>query len=586
MKQFQFEYTSVSDLKKDLDKIRISVRGIRQSCMVFHIYSELLSRDTVSEVCKQIKLSFPHALYLGCSTSGNIMNGSFYGSDIVVICTVFEYETTRAEIMQFELSNEAVPSIVDTLTDYVSKNPWVKTIELLTTLRGMSMTEFCEKISNLPPHIKIFGGGAFSPDMGNAACVFSGAGGYSSRGVVFLMTGGDDYHTYTTSIVGWKPLGRVFRVTSAKKNILYELDGKPAFDTYYKYLHIKNNEHFFINSLEFPFIYESEGIMILRAPTACNPDGSLVMTSDIEENVDAHLSFGDPVTILDCVRESGLSIQTFRPDVISVFSCAARRTFWGNEDVSSETVPLDQIAPTFGFYTSGEFLRTGKRLIQHNVTLVLCAQREGDREELTEEEIELYREENFTGRVSMIQRLATFIDAATQELEEANQKLAYTAVTDGLTGLYNRSEIQRRITSTARELGSGDILTLAMIDIDNFKSINDTYGHDEGDCVIRRLSGLLRNISDSASGKITAGRWGGEEFMLMIEGSDAETSRELVEKLRAEFSAITFEKAGNKTFSAGVTQSIFGEDVKTLCMRVDDALYEAKRTGKNKTVIF
>ena len=58
------------------------------------------------------------------------------------------------------------------------------------------------------------------------------------------------------------------------------------------------------------------------------------------------------------------------------------------------------------------------------------------------------------------------------------------------------------------------------------------------------------------------------------------------EKMRAEFSAETFEKAGNRTFSAGVTQAVCGEEVKTLCMRVDDALYEAKRTGKNKTVVF
>ena len=109
-------------------------------------------------------------------------------------------------------------------------------------------------------------------------------------------------HIYTTHIAGWKPLGREFLVTKAQNALLFELDGKPAYDVYYRYLKILNDEHFFFNTLEFPFFYKHNGIDILRAPVHCNEDGTLVMTSDIDENVKARLAYGDPWTILDCVR--------------------------------------------------------------------------------------------------------------------------------------------------------------------------------------------------------------------------------------------------------------------------------------------
>ena len=119
------------------------------------------------------------------------------------------------------------------------------------------------------------------------------------------MIGGEDLHIYTTHIAGWKPLGREFLVTKAQNALLFELDGKPAYDVYYRYLKILSDEHFFFNTLEFPFFYKHNGIDILRAPVYCNEDGTLVMTSDIDENVKARLANGDPWTILDCVRRDG-----------------------------------------------------------------------------------------------------------------------------------------------------------------------------------------------------------------------------------------------------------------------------------------
>ncbi|MBR1555166.1 MAG: diguanylate cyclase, partial [Oscillospiraceae bacterium] len=505
---------------------------------------------------------------------------------ITIICTVTEYPSTCLEMVQMPLNAENAVEMVQSLSAMVSERPWVKGIEMLVTIRGMSMTGFCDELGKLPPEIKIFGGGAFSSDMDNEACVFSKNAEYSTSSVVFLLMGGEDLHLTTMHVTGWKPLGKKFIVTKADGSILYELDGKPAYDAYYKYLNIGNDEHFFSNTLEFPFFYEHNGLNILRAPIASNDDGSLTMTSNMEENVVARIAYGDPRTILEKIRRSGQQIREFQPDMVRVYSCAARRTFWGMDEISKETLPFQSVAPTSGFYTSGEFLRTNGFVNQHNVTLVVAGIREGEPALAESPEFEMHQEE-FSGKVSMINRLATFIEAATEELEQANQKLEFMAVSDGLTKLYNRREIERRIKERLQECNRHPErpLCLIMLDIDNFKQVNDTYGHKEGDNVIIGLSDLFRKGKEKYQTHSSAGRWGGEEFMVLME-HPLDYTLTAAEQIRKDFEAINFaNNVGHRTVSVGVTAFIHGEDSDALCIRVDKALYQAKASGKNKVVV-
>ncbi|MBE6876568.1 MAG: diguanylate cyclase [Ruminococcus sp.] len=585
MKQFQFIYQNQNQFQKELVKLRQWQKTRVTSHIVFQIFSESLERKKIQNICDMIEQELPEALYMGCSSNGNILEGRVE-TEITVICTVTEYPSTRLEMVQMPLNAENAIATVQKLSAIVSERPWVRGIELLVTIRGMSMTGFCDELEKLSQEIKIFGGGAFSSDMDNEACVFSKNGEYSTASVVFLLMGGEDLHITTMHVTGWKPLGKKFLVTKAEGSILYELDGKPAYDAYYKYLNIGNDEHFFNNTLEFPFFYEHHGLNILRAPIASNEDGSLTMTSNMEENVVARIAYGDPRTILENIRRSGQKIREFQPDMIRVYSCAARRTFWGMDEISKETLPFQSVAPTSGFYTSGEFLRTNGFVNQHNVTLVVAGIREGEPELSESPEFEMHQEQ-FSGKVSMINRLATFIEAATEELEQANQKLEFMAVSDGLTRLYNRREIERRIKERLQECTGHPErpLCLIMLDIDNFKQVNDTYGHKEGDNVIVTLSDLFRKGKQKYQTHSSAGRWGGEEFMILMEHSLAETLT-LAEQVRQDFENIEFANGvGHRTVSVGVTAFIPGEDSDALCIRVDKALYQAKTSGKNKVVV-
>lgn len=590
MRQFQIAYKNDESFSNELERIKRWCTVNLAYTSLFRIYSEDMDLDRVKHVCDMIDEIMPDALYFGCTTNANILNGELSKNKIVLSCTVFEYPTTKVEVHQLPFFEETVKDDVRRLRDYCDKNTWVSSVELHATMLGISVRDFCDELSTIREGIQVFGGGAYHPDMDNTTTyVFSKGNEFSLHGIIFLLLGGSDLHTYSTYIAGWKPLTRKFRVTKASGATLYELDGEPAFNFYQKYLNIKKSVDSIIsNTLEFPLFMDYKGVAVLRCPLGLNDDGSLTMATETPEGSDVRIAYGDPATILRSIRHDGQKIADFRPDVIQTFSCAARRAFWGDENVSDETVLFNNIAPTSGFYTSGEFLRVKEGVRNFNITLVIAAMREG--EPKTDAVVDLYdaRLDNIENesRTPLIRRFVSFIEAITAELDEANKKLALASITDGLTKLYNRTEIERRIRSTveegAKKQSSGNV-SLIMIDIDDFKKINDAYGHKEGDQVIIALSDILRKVTNDVSNS-AIGRWGGEEFMVLLPNSNVNEAVELAEKIRKEFTALTYAHAGSQTVSIGVIQAKRGEDADALYSRVDNALYQSKFNGKNMVV--
>lgn len=578
MKQLQFSFRDDAALAAELQKIRQWYRSSLCSAILIQIYTEVLDRRRIESVFDMIKAELPDALIMGCSSNGNIVNGDFSGGSIAVACTLFEYPTTRIELLQYPLAADTQEAVVEALRGEIAKRDWVKAVELLVTIRGMSMTAMCEGLSRLPEDIQVFGGGAFSEDLNDdVACVFSSADGYREKSVVFLLLGGEDLHIESSYVTGWKPLGSYLNVTATDGYILKELNNRPAYETYYKYLHIRNDENFFNNTLEFPFLYRYNGIDIMRAPISSNPDGSLTMTSDMAQNVKARIAYGDPWTILESAWQEGNRLLDFAPECIQVFSCAARRTFWGNNEVGKETEPYQRVAPTSGFYTSGEFLRTGEYVNQHNVTQVIAAMREGDARPRAEQRIAM-EERSFEGKVSMINRMATFIKATTEELEEANRKLSELAVTDALTGLGNKNayfEASRRLDG-AMAAGLADFC-VAVFDLNGLKAINDSYGHECGDIAIADAADILKAVF----GRETLYRIGGDEFIAILEGVDRERVLSLFEKLDAALEeAARTKKAYRVALSMSKGLSVYEPDVdreyREVFRRADDAMYADK----------
>lgn len=166
---------------------------------------------------------------------------------------------------------------------------------------------------------------------------------------------------------------------------------------------------------------------------------------------------------------------------------------------------------------------------------------------------------------------------------EANYKqIELLSITDKLTQLYNRAKIDELFNL---ELGKahryGDALTVILMDLDHFKSVNDNFGHQVGDQVLRDLAGILRR---SVRNTDHLGRWGGEEFIVLLPSTNIDQGRQLAEKLRATIAAHDFAGIGHKTCSFGIAAYRADDDEDTLTKRADDCLYAAKKQGRNRVV--
>lgn len=168
-----------------------------------------------------------------------------------------------------------------------------------------------------------------------------------------------------------------------------------------------------------------------------------------------------------------------------------------------------------------------------------------------------------------------------KELEEANEALKEKSVKDSLTHLYNNRymfELLEKEASHARQYGSH--LSLVMIDIDNFKRVNDVYGHLYGDEVIKKVSATIKSSTRECD---VVGRYGGEEFIVILSDADKHTAISIAERIRQSVEALVFDKGVSITVSIGVSE-LSDENPKYLVGAADINLYKAKRSGKNRVV--
>ena len=182
------------------------------------------------------------------------------------------------------------------------------------------------------------------------------------------------------------------------------------------------------------------------------------------------------------------------------------------------------------------------------------------------------------------------IRARTQDLESSKEELKILAATDPMTKLYNRryfATISDKIFTEAK-LGGNNIV-LIMLDIDNFKKISDTYGHHIGDKVIISVAEILKERTRKSD---IVCRYGGEEYMILLPQGTIEISMKIAENIRELVEQLTIEleheRVLSTTISIGIseTNTLVDSNIEIAINKADNALYEAKRSGKNKVLVY
>lgn len=186
---------------------------------------------------------------------------------------------------------------------------------------------------------------------------------------------------------------------------------------------------------------------------------------------------------------------------------------------------------------------------------------------------------SYVNEVCLIRIYALDITRRKRDEEEIH----LLATTDSLTGIANRREFSAILAREVARAQRYDVpLSLAMYDLDFFKRVNDSFGHDVGDYVLRAVTDLVK---ENIRATDVVARWGGEEFMVLMPQSNMQGARNAAEKLRLTIASHRFDKAGEVTASFGIAAFEPQDDLNSLLKRVDDALYLAKQRGRNRVEI-
>ncbi len=172
------------------------------------------------------------------------------------------------------------------------------------------------------------------------------------------------------------------------------------------------------------------------------------------------------------------------------------------------------------------------------------------------------------------------MDILKEQLQVQNKDLERLSVKDRLTGLYNRMKLDMVLSDEIiRFKRYNNKLSLVILDIDYFKMVNDNFGHQAGDKVLRKTADSLRNNIRAVD---IIGRWGGEEFLVICPETDLAGAKSIAEKLRITIKDQDVAENINVTASFGVAELAVDEEEEDFLRKADSALYRAKENGRNR----
>ena len=545
----------------------------KHSAILVSIFTGWFQESWILTLSAKVHELLPDALIIGSTTSGEIVAGEI--SEFTTLLNVMVFSQTELKLRLVDLSTISAEDAARDLTVTSQAEADLAGIELLIANNDARTYAFLSQLSQCRKELPIFGGVAGSTN--NVSPYVFACDKLLHEGIVAVVFKSQSLQIHVGTSQGWCPLGPWFHITKmANDNVILELDHQPAALVYEKYLAIAP-EDFAKGTLLFPLFLERNGHRMLRLPEQARADGSLKISADCHLGERLRLAYGDPDQILSAARDTQQELLGFAPEAIVLFNCVTRR-FFLQEAANQELLPFEELAPSSGYYTAGEVARSDDGdLSLLNMTLVFVSFSEGEKTPARRETKPTAAKHELSSSMKLVQHLTHFISVVSSELEEL-------ACRDRLTNLFNRGEIESILQRELSDRRQGKrTVSAIMVDLDNFKAINDTYGHDVGDEILIWAAQVMQqNIRRGDA----VGRWGGEEFLIVLPGASSQSALLVAERIRLTFTqGRTLPDGKSITASLGIAEFCEENSYMDCYRKLDSALYQAKQRGKNQSYI-
>ncbi|WP_292661000.1 EAL domain-containing protein [Nitratifractor sp.] len=451
------------------------------------------SQEAVKEIQRLLRERFPHAQVLGTTTDGAIMNAEAVTAGSTVL-SFTQFDRTDLHSVLVKNENNDFKKTGERLAQALVRE---KTRAVIAFTEGLHTNgeNFLLGFNQYAPEISIAGGMAGDNGRLRETFVFT-ANESTSDGAVGVALDNPNLSVYTRYSFNWIPIGKRMVVTKSRGNRVYEIDNKPAYDVYARYLGQEIARRLPASGIEFPLILDRPNATVGRAVTQTFSDGSLSFAGNIPQGEFVRFGVGNAELIRQNGVENAKKLNHHPIESVFIYSCMARRHFMG-EEIESELLPLQALGPASGFFTYGEFFHSHKKTQLLNQSITLLALSESNEKRNAE-----IREAKLLGNTEQdrIKALAHLSNTVSREFENLNLRLQQRiqektneilnqAYTDRLTGLPNRLKL---IHSLHEAIGR----YLVLIDIDNFTSLNDFFGFSVGDSILRSVADSIGSYLD------------------------------------------------------------------------------------------
>ena len=579
MLQRSFEITKSQTLKKVLKSIAQMDEYKAANDRLIVINEPECKRKFIEKELEEIKKVLPEAKIVGMTTLGPLTPQTIAQKNTAISLMLFSKSTVS--ILEADCHDQDQFKIGALFGQKIQGMDHPQGAYCISSCARLCPDKIIDLARNGNEDVPVFGAQAGSKNANvDESKIFTHNAIYE-MGVVFAVFCGKELEITTDFNLGWHPLGSDHRVTESSNGLVSKIDGKPAADLYKKYLGVYTDETFYEHTCAFPLLVPSGNHPV--AKVAIGFEGSSMMFSTgLAAGTKVYLAYSKSEYLLKDTLSSANKMRLFHPEAVMIFACMNRRIFMGNENADKEFNYYRQVMPELCWsYGYGEILQTKDGGGILNSTFVAIGFREKSKKK--PKTIPLIVDESLKVKpdaVPLADRLVSFLEATSEELHNTILQLENLAEHDQLTGLYNRRKLNEILSYELNKRHKEDDLSVLMFDIDWFKNINDTYGHSEGDHVLVKLSKL---VSETIRSCDVLGRWGGEEFICILSNTPLKGAQILAERIRKKVEEADFSPVPKLTISLGITAAHVNETHESFFLRLDKALYDAKKSGRNRT---
>lgn len=547
------------------------------------VYEPVCDKKFLERETETIRKRLPEARIVGMTTFGKL-NRKIDNQKHTKLSLLL-FDKASVNVFEMDCHNKDLTAL---------GTAFARQLQGIPNLRGILCFSSCTQLCTIPllkelnlhlPNIPLFGAIAGTQKITKDESKILTDKAVYDKGIVLVAFSGKDLSVKTEYCLGWKPLGSKHTVTESDANgFITSIDNLPIAHLYEKYLAVQLNAFFNANASAFPLLTKSGDLYLAQVPIRFTADGKISFSSELKVGTKLSLSYSKPEYLLRETLSAANDIAQFQPEAILLFASVNRQLFMGKANAKRELDYFSKIVPeACAAYGGGEILQTlqGGGALTSSIVAVAFREREPVLANIPAPIIDKKLEAKHKN-IPLSDRLVTFLEATTEDMDKTILQLSDLAEHDQLTQLYNRRKLNEILEyELGKRFSDGDFSVL-MYDIDFFKKVNDNYGHEVGDQFLSKLSSL---ISDSIRPCDVLGRWGGEEFVCILSNTDVNGARVLAERIRHRVEIADFSPLSGLTVSIGITEAKASDTSKVLLRRLDEALYEAKKNGRNRTEV-